>query len=136
MKQLVAAGVAIAMVSTGGIAVTRSSSVKITDSFVVEETCTLNTTRVSDNDMYGDAQHKLKVTSNILNATKSLKFSDITAPQIDNPTIFKLGEPLNSLAGKTIPVTNFVDIKFGGTIKKGTNSGNYDASVTVTAVCQ
>ena len=140
MRKLAALGLgfAMVMVSTSTIAIKSPKKETITDSFFVEATCILTAaTIVSDDDkVYGDAQYKLKVDSNILNATKSLEFSDITAPQIDQPKIYNVSGDGTSLAGKTIPVTDSIDVKFGGTVKDELNSGGYHASVTVTGVCK
>ena len=138
MRQLVVSGFAMIMISTSAIAAMSSPSQKIKDSFVVEETCSLNVVEktVDDNRYYGDAEYILTVASNITSVKPKLGFSAITAPQIDRPTIFKVSERDNSLAGKTISVNAPISVKFGGAIQSGLNSGSYEASVLVTAHCQ
>lgn len=137
MKQLVVSGFAMIIISTSAVAAKYSPSQKITDSFVIKETCSLDVAKKAvDNSLYGDAEYTLTVASNIASMKPSLRFSDITAPQIDQPTIYKVSQSGTSLAGTTIPVSAPIHVKFGGSIKKGINSGSYEASVQVTAQCQ
>ena len=138
MKQLVVSGFAMIMISTSAVAAKHSPSQKITDSFVIKETCSLDVAeKTVDNSLYyGDAEYTLTVASNIASVKPTLGFSAITAPQIDQPTIYEVSQSGTSLAGKTIPVSAPIHVKFGGSIKNGINSGSYEASVLVTAHCQ
>lgn len=138
MRQLVVSGFVMIMMSTSAMAATTSPPKMIKDSFVIKETCSLNVVEKTrdDDSSYGDAEYTLTVDSNIASVNKALGFSAITAPQIVKPTIFKVSGSSNSLAGTTIPVSAPIDVKFGGSIKQGINSGSYEASVEVTAHCQ
>ncbi|MCY9844914.1 hypothetical protein [Vibrio caribbeanicus] len=138
MRQLVVSGFVMIMISTSAIAATTSPPQKIKDSFVIKETCSLNVFEqtVDDNSHYGDAEYRLEVASNIAIVKQKLEFSAVTAPQIDQPIIYKTGQRNNSLEGKIISVSAPINVKFGGSIKKGINSGSYEASVQVTAHCQ